>query len=74
MSHFESPDFTLTRIELVDWAQKETARIASTLAKAGNCKHCFYFDAGNCSRWGMPVPEAHQLTGCDEWRIDLIPF
>jgi hypothetical protein len=70
----EAPDFTLTRLELLDWAQRQAAHIASTLAMAGHCQHCFYFREGHCERWQSDVPERHQSAGCDDWRIDLIPF
>jgi len=74
MTSYEKPDFALSRLELLDWAQRENEHIARMLSKAGDCRHCVNFESGHCKRWGMPVPEDHQATGCDDWCIDLIPF
>jgi hypothetical protein len=73
----EAPDFTLTRLELLDWAQRQAAHIASTLAMAGHCQHCFYFREGHFTSWracflpaGFITPM--ELTMDDEAAFALI--
>jgi len=67
-------DLSVDRAGLLRWAQGEARRLSSTLAKAGKCEHCIYYSAGHCQHWHQAIPEEHRATGCDQWRIDLIPF
>ena len=51
----------------------EAMRIVQALPEDRSCPGCDYFDKGACHKWGTPVPEEAQATGCDEW-VEDIPF